>query len=507
MSPRTGMCSLLCLLTVACHDADDAREHSESSGVNAEHDHAQPSGDVAEQDAGSPETAGKGGTDTVTSEGQLPNPDAPPAEQSGKRLFAVHFDVRAGDQPIRCGSHATLGTRQTPIQPVDLRFFVHDVALVRAQGERVPLELYQDERWQRENVALLDFVDDTGLCASGDPATREVVYGYAEPHDDYTGVAFNIGVPAAKNHLDGARAPAPYNASGLWWSWSGGYKYMRFELSSDAQPIWYFHLGAAGCSGVVANGFTCAANQIAKVELPDFNPLSSTVVFDLARFYAGSDLTVDDGLPGCMGGKGDEQCPPLFAALGIVPWDDAAKPPQQTAFVLAQGQPFDQPDSQGTTHTRAIDDPSAWPDADFVRPTALDIENVSKADEQRSHAPTDARYNVNCMRCHQEHGPGLGLFSAAGTVVDAEGQPATGARVEIFTGTPQGRDVMDFASQVMMEVDQNGNFFTTHELPTDQKLGARILDAGGKLLTQMPFTQPTTACNNCHTGGFRLTLP
>jgi hypothetical protein len=83
------------------------------------------------------------------------------------------------------------------------------------------------------------------MCATGDTDTRTVVYGYAPEEADYTSVDFKIGVPPDKNHLDGARAPAPYNASGPWWSWSGGYKYMRIDVSSAEQPIWYFHGGAS----------------------------------------------------------------------------------------------------------------------------------------------------------------------------------------------------------------------------------------------------------------------
>ncbi|HVZ34429.1 MAG TPA: MbnP family copper-binding protein, partial [Polyangiaceae bacterium] len=167
-----------------------------------------------------------------------PNPDAPPETQDGKKLYAVRFDARAGEQPFACGKQVALGKAATLAEPLDIRFFVHDVTLVRANGERVPLALYQDERWQRDDVALLDFADDTGKCATGDKAVRTVVYGYADEHADYTSIAFKVGIPPDKNHLDGAHAPAPYNTSGLWWSWAGGYKYMRIDLTSAAQPIW-----------------------------------------------------------------------------------------------------------------------------------------------------------------------------------------------------------------------------------------------------------------------------
>lgn len=496
MPLRIALLAMFCAV-LACDD-DDNDEHSHPR--DARHTH----------DASATEDPSDAAIDAAPSDSQpaRPDADAPPPAKDGKKLYAVRFDIRAGGAPFRCGSHASVGTQGTRIEPVDLRFFVHDVALIRAKGERVPLELYQDERWQRENVALLDFVDDTGMCETGDTATRDVVYGYADEHDDYTSVAFDLGVPADKNHLDAARAPAPYNASGLWWSWSLGYKYTRIDVSSVEQPIWFFHLGAAGCSGTVADGFNCDARHIPHIELPDYNPSTSIVVYDLDEFYAKSDLTQGDDTPGCMSFKGDSQCQPLFDTLGIIAWDDNAKTkPKQTAFVLASGAPFREPNAGGKTQVAEVNDPTAWPNIDYERPTALDVANVSKRGEKRSHGQDDPRYNVNCMRCHQEFGPGIGRFAAAGTVVDTTGKPASFARVEIFTGTPMGTTIADFVSRAMLDVDDNGNFFTTRELPPNRDYGARILDGSDKVLIQMPFTQPTTACNNCHTGRMHLTVP
>jgi len=300
-----------CVLALGCENTtptaprEEHGDHDHDAEHSADSEHDGASRDASASDSGHDAALDAGSGAAATSgDLSLPDPNAPPATLDGKKLYAVRFDIRAGDQPVRCGSSvANLGTKQTRIEPVDLRFFVHDVALLRAQGERVPLTLYQDDRWQRDNVALLDFVDDTGMCATGNKEIRSVVYGYADEHDDYTSVAFNVGVPPDKNHLDGARAPAPYNSSGLWWSWSDGYKYMRIDVASAEQPIWFFHGGATSCSGTFENGFTCGALQIAKIALPDYNPQTSIVVFDLAKFYGGSDLTLGDDTPGCMGSR------------------------------------------------------------------------------------------------------------------------------------------------------------------------------------------------------------
>jgi uncharacterized repeat protein (TIGR04052 family) len=494
------------LLASACGDDDTALDPSPpDAGVTA--DASAPTAQVSIDagltpiDASAPDAAPR-------EDKSRPNPDAPPATLNGKKLYTVRFDSRAGDQAFACGKKVALGTKGTLAEPVDMRFYVHDVELIRANGERVALELHQDQRYQRENVALLDFVDDTAGCATGDADIRNVVNGYAPEQADYTSIAFKLGVPADKNHLDGAQAPAPYNASGLWWSWAGGYKYARIDLKSDAQPVWFFHGGAADCGGTTAKGFQCGSLQIAKIELPNYDPKASLVVFDAARFYAASDITVGDDTPGCMGFKPDTQCAPLYNTLGLTPWDDATPGPKQTAFRLTTG-PALVASKGATAVDRKSNDPTAWPDLTFQRPAVLDKENVSKLGDKRSHPPEDPRYGVNCMRCHQEHGPGIGKFSAAGTVVDANGKPPVGAKVELFTADPVGYAKFEnLVSRAILDVDGYGNFFTTAALPLDStELGARILGADGKPASTMPFMQQTAACNNCHTGGFRLTLP
>ena len=53
---------------------------------------------------------------------------------------------------------------------------------------------------------------------------------------------------------------------------------------------------------------------------------------------------------------------------------------------------------------------------DYERPTELDIEQLSTADASISH-----NNGQNCMSCHQANGPGMGQFTAAGTVHKVDG--------------------------------------------------------------------------------------
>lgn len=236
--------------------------------------------------------------------------------------YEVKFRPLIGSQTVACGqSFGGVGTSNATIEVLDFKVYVRDVTLVRANGERHPLVLEQDGTWQRGSLALLDFEDGTGTCDTGSAETHTVVTGTAPTHDDYTGLELKVGVPPEQNHLDGATAPAPLNAPGMWWSWKGGYKYMRLDVRSAKNPAFLFHLGASGCSGDTAQGYTCAADNQLTVSLSGFDPTRNEVVLDVGALYAESDLDheVDpatDSVSGCMSSAGDPECPALFEQLG-----------------------------------------------------------------------------------------------------------------------------------------------------------------------------------------------
>ncbi|TKD01360.1 MbnP family copper-binding protein [Polyangium fumosum] len=253
------------------------------------------------------------------------------------QTVALQFAAKVGDEPFACATtFEGLGTTKSTANPLDFRMYVHDVRLVRADGAEVPLALEQDERWQRDNIAFLDFEDGTATCTTGSPETRTEIVGDVAP-GEYVGVAFDVGLPPELNHLDAATAPAPLNIPGMWWSWKGGYKFVRLELRTTANPTYFFHLGSTSCEGTVKDGFSCAASNHAKIRLDGFDPTSKTIVFDVASFYAGSDLDLQidpmtDSISGCMSFSGDPECPPVFEALGLPFEGQASGSGKQTAF-------------------------------------------------------------------------------------------------------------------------------------------------------------------------------
>lgn len=240
-----------------------------------------------------------------------------------EKKFSVRFSPQVGEQSLRCdASYPNIGKTGTTIQLLDFKMYVRDVTLVRANGEKHPLKLEQDGKWQRDAIALLDFEDGTGTCDTGSPETHVEVVGEAPDFNDYTGLEFKVGIPEEMNHLNGSVAPPPLNSSRMWWSWKGGYKFVSLEVRSTRNASWFFHLGASGCTGSTAEGYTCASTNQSTVALNGFNPEENQVVLDLAALYAGSDLdhAVDnktDHTAGCMSSLSDPECAALFSQVGL----------------------------------------------------------------------------------------------------------------------------------------------------------------------------------------------
>jgi uncharacterized repeat protein (TIGR04052 family) len=229
----------------------------------------------------------------------------------------VTFAVTVNGQPFRCGQrYANMGVRGQGFTVRDLRFYVHDVQLVDDAGQAHALTLDQGGPWQVDDLALLDFEGGEPGCDTGTPEHNAVVHGTL-PSGNYRGLRFKLGVPFALNHGDQALAPSPLNLTSLFWTWQGGYKFVRLEGDSDAGAGFIFHLGSTGCDGDLAGGVThCRAENVVSVELPDYQP-GDEVVLDVGALLAGSELEQEPDDVGCMADADDPLCLPLFERLGL----------------------------------------------------------------------------------------------------------------------------------------------------------------------------------------------
>lgn len=262
-------------------------------------------------------------------------------DDGGDRTITVRFAPMFGDQAFSCAAPVDgVGMSKSRVEVRDFRMYVSQVELVTADGTHIPLTLTDDERWQRDGIALLDFEDNSGTCKTGSAATNFEVRGTA-PAGDYKGVAFMVGLSEENNHLDAATAPAPFNAQGMWWSWSGGYKYMKIDMRPAGQEEYFFHLGATGCDGSVAAGFTCQYGNRAEIVLDGFDPDGSEVVVNAGAIFADVDVdkkpdNMTDSLPGCMAFPGDPECVPILGSFGLTYLSDEPAAEQQVFSVRAR---------------------------------------------------------------------------------------------------------------------------------------------------------------------------
>lgn len=137
-------------------------------------------------------------------------------------------------------------------------------------------------------------------------------------------------------------------------------------------------------------------------------------------------------------------------------------------------------------------------DPDYERDPALDVTLISTHGEAISH-----NVGQNCMQCHQQFGPGPGLFTAAGTIHDIDGAPHPDGVVELRTAPGGGGELV-----LRIEADANGNFYSTEALPLpDMPVFPTVYSDDGARTIGMPFPTASAACNVCHAGGAVVRLP
>jgi uncharacterized repeat protein (TIGR04052 family) len=227
----------------------------------------------------------------------------------------IPFAARFGDQPFSCS--ATVDSNGVAFAAHDLRFYVHQVQLLTADGTAADVALRHDGVWQSGGVALLDFEDGTGSCVDGTKGTHTALEGTVR-EGNYVGVRFILGVPFNRNHANPAEAAPPLNLGHMHWGWQAGYKFLRFEGTSAAGSAYRFHLGSTQCEGTIGHITRCARPNRATIELHGFSR-GRTVVLDLTTLMQGVDLatTARDGVHSCMSEPDNAECAAAFAAVGL----------------------------------------------------------------------------------------------------------------------------------------------------------------------------------------------
>ena len=154
-----------------------------------------------------------------------PDASAPDAEpDAGPMAVTIAFAAEVGGTPFACGqTYAGLGTTAAAYVGTDFRFYVHDVRLMM-HGDAGPVEVpvtLDANDFQADGVALLDFETGGTGCQMGSTSTHTAITGTV-PAGAYGGIAFKVGIPFAKNHLDVATAAPPLNIPAMYWAWKLG---------------------------------------------------------------------------------------------------------------------------------------------------------------------------------------------------------------------------------------------------------------------------------------------
>ena len=225
-------------------------------------------------------------------------------------------------QPLSCESeYSDAGEAGNTISISDFRLYVHDIHVIGADSERVPVELEQSSPWQFENVVLLDYEDRTGSCLNGTIETNNQIIGTVPAGTEFQAVTFQLGVPFELNHQDQATAATPLNLTSMFWGWQAGYKFLRLDLNVlEIDDIYRIHLGSTGCA-MDENNLVSSCSHPNRAEVVVENLVSSggDIVFDLMGLLAGIDVGENDESTGigCMSDASDSDCEPVFEVLGL----------------------------------------------------------------------------------------------------------------------------------------------------------------------------------------------
>lgn len=262
-----------------------------------------------------------------------------PFVSSAQEATEIRFEATIHGVAFECGkSYSNVGLTQSTMTPNDFRMFISDVNLIDANGKLVPLALIQDNVWQVENVALIDFEDGSDVCRNGTNPLNKTIKGTV-PKGEYKGIQFALGVPFKLNHGNPTLAPSPLSSTAMFWNWQGGYKFLKFDSSTRGRPIanqspgvkgggnasgFSLHLGSTVCaseSKTIAPS-SCKNPNVVTVRFDQFDVNNNVVIADMGAVLANAniDTNAEKTAPGCMSFPGDADCPPIMKALGL-PYD------------------------------------------------------------------------------------------------------------------------------------------------------------------------------------------
>ncbi|TGK99504.1 MbnP family copper-binding protein [Leptospira levettii] len=237
--------------------------------------------------------------------------------------------VAAGKTGVKCGTEVSSiagmsvsGSDGLFIK--DARFYVHDVKYVLSEGTTIDATLIPDGKWQTSSVALLDFEDGTGDCATEGNSDTNKSIRTTRPPINIAGIEFKIGVPYNLNHMTETTTSAPFNVTKMQWSWLTGFIFMKFDwktTDSGSTVASTYHLGSASCTGT-APAVTCTLPNRATIRMTvgqgnTWNPSTNPVYFDVQKLLDTTN-TKSAAIGMCMPGNANAECAKVITRTGLI---------------------------------------------------------------------------------------------------------------------------------------------------------------------------------------------
>jgi|UPI000687529F uncharacterized repeat protein (TIGR04052 family) len=239
----------------------------------------------------------------------------------------LQFAAYAGSTPIQCGTAvAGLGSKSSGAQIQDLRFYISNVKLLKADGSSVALTLSgtDNNNYQGADSVSLITLSQTGVGSCTAAASLNKLIQGTVPAGQYVGVTMTLGVPFSLNHLNSTdpATPAVLRSDvnpGMSWNWRGGRKFTKVELQSTdtGSPMTLLHLGSTGCVGDPANGVaisSCTAPNRVPLTFSSFNPNTQAIALDVKALFVSADFSVANS---CMSSPTDAKCVGPFGVLAL----------------------------------------------------------------------------------------------------------------------------------------------------------------------------------------------
>jgi len=113
---------------------------------------------------------------------------------------------------------------------------------------------------------------------------------------------------------------------------------------------------------------------------------------------------------------------------------------------------------------------------------------ISKYSSNESHYA-----GQDCMQCHKSGGEGEGRFKVAGTLYDSTKISVyPNATIKLYSAAQGGGDLIK-----TIEVDANGNFYTTEKVKFKKDVYPSVIGANGD--EKFMLTPASSgSCNSCH---------